>query len=314
MPALAWFQGRIVPLEDARIGIMTHAFNYGTGCFEGIRGNWNEEEQNLYLFHLEAHYRRLKRSARILKIDLPQSAEQLAAITRDLVEQCGYREDVYIRPLAYKAEEVVGVRLHNIKDDFLIFVTPFGNYLDVDAGIHCCVSSWTRIDDNAIPPRAKVTGLYVNSALAKSEALESGFDEAIMLNRNGTVSEGSGENLFLVQDGVLVTPAAADNILVGITRDVVMTLAKEELGLETVERSIPRSELYGADECFLTGTAAHLTPVLSIDRRPIGSGAVGPVTARLAKLYFDAICGKLPKYADWCTAVYPSGVAAPAGS
>jgi branched-chain amino acid aminotransferase len=304
MPAFAYFQGDFVPLEDAKIGIMTHAFNYGTGCFEGIRGNWNDQRENLFIFRPEAHYARLKQSARILKIELSKSVEELTDITRRLVEMCGYREDVYIRPLAYKSQEVVGVRLHNIEDDFLIFVTPFGNYLDVDAGIHCAVSSWRRIDDNAIPPRAKVTGLYVNSALAKTEALENGFDEAIMLNNNGTVSEGSGENLFLVKDGQLITPPAADNILVGITRETVMVMARQELGLETVERSIIRSELYGADECFLTGTAAHLSPVLSIDRRPIGDGAIGPITAKLSRLYFDVICGKNPAYEHWVRPVY----------
>jgi branched-chain amino acid aminotransferase len=264
MPALAYFEGAVVPLADAKVGVMTHAFNYGTGCFEGIRGNWNQERDNVFLFRLEAHFKRLKVSARTLMIDLPQSVDELCTITRELVEACGYREDIYVRPIAYKSEEIVGVRLHNIASDFLIFVTPFGNYLDVDAGIHCCVSSWRRIDDNAIPPRAKVTGLYVNSALA--------------------------------------------NILVGITRESVMTLAERELGVQTVERSIARSELYGADEVFLTGTAAHLSPVLSIDRRPIGDGRIGPLTAQLSKLYFDAIRGRLPAYEEWLTPAYPASV------
>jgi branched-chain amino acid aminotransferase len=203
----------------------------------------------------------------------------------ELVDKNGYREDVYVRPLAYKSSQAVGVRLHDLEDDFIIFVTPFGDYLDVTKGIKCCVSSWRRIDDNMIPPRAKITGLYVNSALAKTEAFENGFDEAILLTQDGHVSEGSGENIFLVMDGRLVTPPTSDNILVGITRETVIKLAQQELGIETIERPIDRSELYVADECFLTGTAAHVTPVIEIDHRKVGSGKVGEITAKLQNLY-----------------------------
>jgi branched-chain amino acid aminotransferase len=168
------------------------------------------------------------------------------------------------------------------------------------------VSTWRRIDDNMIPPRAKVTGLYVNSAMAKTEAWENGFDEAIILNHDGHVSEGSGENVFLVSDGKLLTPPSSDNILVGITRDTVIKLAKNELGVDTVERSVDRTELYLADECFLTGTAAHLTPVCEIDHRDIGDGGVGEITSKLQQLFFDVIRGKNPKYMDWCTPAYSS--------
>jgi branched-chain amino acid aminotransferase len=214
---------------------------------------------------------------------------------------CGYTEDVYLRPIAYKSSEVVGVRLHDLDDDLLMYVTPFGPYLDLDKGIRCMTSSWRRVDELSIPARAKVTGIYVNSALAKTEAQENGFDEAIMLAGDGHVSEGSGENIFIVEDGKLITPSKSDNILVGITRDTVIRLAREELGMQTLERSIARAELYTADECFMTGTAAHVTAVVDIDRRPLGNGKTGPVTARLQKLYLDAICGKNAKYADWCT-------------
>jgi len=295
-----------MPLSEAKIGIMTHALHYGTACFEGIRGNWNSEEKQIYLFRVRDHFQRLKKSCHIMKISLPYSVDELCQFTVELVEKNGYREDIYVRPLAYKSSQVVGVRLHNLEDDFLMFVIPFGPYLDINKGCRCCVSTWRRIDDNMIPPRAKVTGLYVNSALAKTEAWENGFDEAILLNQYGHVSEGSGENIFLVVEGRLVTPPSSDNILVGITRNTIIELAKNELGIDTMERSIGRNELYIADECFLTGTAAHVTPVIEIDHRRIGEGAVGEITKKLQQLYFDVVRGKNPRYIDWCTPAYSS--------
>jgi len=304
MPPYAFFEGKFVPLSEAKIGIMTHAFNYGTACFEGIRGNWNAEKKQMYVFRVEDHFRRLLNNCRVLKIEVPHTVDELSQLTLELTQMCGYEEDIYIRPLAYKSSEEVGVRLHNLKDGFLLFATPFGAYLDVSKGARCCVSSWRRVDDNMIPPRAKITGLYVNSALAKTEAFESGFDEAILLTQDGHVSEGSGENIFLVMNGRLVTPPIADNILVGITRETVMTLAREELGIETVERSIGHSELYTADECFMTGTAAHVTPVTEIDHRNVGNGQIGEISRRLQDLYFDVIQGKNQKYLNWCTPAY----------
>ncbi len=297
----AYFQKQFVPLADAKIGIMTHAFNYGTAVFEGIRGNWNEEEKQLYLFRVRDHFERFVRSCRILRIDLPYTIDEYCDMTVKLVEMCEYSEDIYVRPLGYKSAEVVGVRLHAIDDDFLLFVTPFGNYLDVEAGIRCGTSSWRRVDDTMIPARAKVTGIYVNSALAKTEAADHGYDEAIMLNADGHVSEGSGENIFIVWHNQLFTPPPSDNILVGITRETVMTIAREELGLEIIERPIDRSELYIADECFMTGTAAHVSPVLEVDHRNVGDGKIGPVTGQLQKFYFDIIRGKVAKYKAWCT-------------
>jgi branched-chain amino acid aminotransferase len=295
-----------MPLSEAKIGIMTHALHYGTACFEGIRGNWESEKKQLYLFRVRDHFQRLKKSCHIMKISLPYSVDELCQFTVELVEKNGYREDIYVRPLAYKSSQVVGVRLHNLEDDFLMFVIPFGPYLDINKGCRCCVSTWRRIDDNMIPPRAKVTGLYVNSALAKTEAWENGFDEAILLNQYGHVSEGSGENIFLVIEGRLVTPPSSDNILVGITRNTIIELAKNELGIDTMERSIGRNELYIADECFLTGTAAHVTPVIEIDHRRIGEGAIGEITKKLQQLYFDVVRGKNPRYIDWCTPAYSS--------
>lgn len=304
MEPSAFFKGRIVPLSEAKLGVMTHALHYGTACFEGIRGNWNEEEKQVYIFRLREHYQRLLKSCRIIKINLPYSVDDLYKITVELVQKNGYQEDIYIRPLAYKSTEQVGVRLHNLESDFLAFVIPFGNYLDVGKGIKCCTSSWRRPDDTAIPARAKITGIYINSALAKTEAFENGYDEAIMLTQDGHVSEGSGENVFMVTGGKLVTPPVYDNILQGITRDTVIRMAKEQFGVETVERSIDRSELYIADECFLTGTAAHLTPVVEIDHRKVGDGEIGPITRKLQDEYFNVVRGKNPKYKNWCTPAY----------
>ena len=303
MPSYAYFQKQFVPLEEAKIGVMTHALHNGTANYEGIRGNWNSEQKQIYIFRLREHYERLHNGCRVLKIDLPYTIDELCQVTVKLVEMCRFREDVYVRPLAYKSAERLGVRLHDVEDDFLAFVIPWGPYLDVDKA-RCCISSWRRPDDNVIPPQAKITGLYANNALAKSEAVESGFDEAIMLTPDGHVSEGSGENIFLVTDGKLVTPASYSNILMGITRDTVIKLAQNELGIETIERPIDRSELYFADECFLTGTAAHITPVAEIDHRKVGNGEIGDITKRLQRLYSEVIRGNNPKYLHWCTPVY----------
>jgi branched-chain amino acid aminotransferase len=303
MPSYAFFHNEFIPLAEAKIGIMTHCIHYGTGIFEGIRGNWNSQEKQTYLFRLREHYQRLHNGCHVMNIDLPYTVEELGRITVELVARCGFEEDVYIRPLAYKSSEALGVRLHNLESDFLVFVIPWGPYLDMDKA-RCAVSSWRRPDDNVTPPQVKSTGIYINNALAKSEAVLNGFDEAIMLTPDGHVSEGSGENIFLVIDGRLVTPATYNNILNGITRDTVIRLAREELGIETIERPVDRSELYTAQECFLTGTAANVTPVAEIDRRTIGNGEIGPITNRLMSVYAQVIRGVHPKYQDWCTPVY----------
>ena len=305
----SFFQGEVVPISQAKVSIMTHAFNYGTGCFEGIRGNWNAEAEQLYLFRLREHYERLLRSARMLLMDLPYTAEQLCDVTRELVERNGYREDMYVRPLAYKASLDLGPRLHNLKDDITIFTTPLALYLS-DQGVRVMTSSWRRVDENAIPARGKVTGIYVNNSLARSEANQAGFDEAIMLTSQGTVCEGSGENLFLVQGGKLITPAESESILVGITRGTVIQLAREALGVETIERQVARNEMYTSDEMFMVGTAAHVTPIIEVDRRRVGNGQVGPITQRLMDAYSDAIRGRTQRFSDWLTPVYKAQVGA----
>jgi branched-chain amino acid aminotransferase len=300
MPWYAYYQKKIMPIEEAKMSVMTHCIHYGTAAFEGIRGNWNAVQKQVYLFRLKEHYERLFKGCRILKIDLPYSVEDLNRITVDVAKQCGFKEDIYVRPVAYKSTEGLGVRLHNLDADFLVFAFPWGRYLDVD-NARCGVTSWRFPKEIA---RAKLTGLYITNALAKTEAIENGFDEGIMLNADGYVAEGTGENLFLVIDGKLVTPGSYDGCLMGITRDTVITLAKNELGIETIERHIDRIELYSAEECFLTGTAAHLTPVSEIDRRKVANGEIGKVTKQLQKLYFDVIQGNVPGYSKWCTPVF----------
>ncbi len=306
MPPFAFFKGDFVPLAEAKVGIMTHALNYGTAVFEGIRGNWNQEERQIYLFRVKEHFERLHKSARILNMTLAYSVDELFDITLKLVEMCGFEEDIYVRPMVYQSGEVLGVRSHDVENDFFIFVAPFGPYFSGDEGIRCCISSWRRPMDTMIPPRAKVTGIYVNSAMAKTEAMLNGFDEGIMLTQDGHVCEGSGENLFVVDNGTLVTPSPADSVLLGITRSTVMEIAEKELGMPTWERQVDRSELYSASEVFLTGTAAHITPVIEIDHRSIGDGKVGPVTRQLSNTYVDIIRGKNEKYGSWCTPVYGS--------
>ncbi len=289
-----------MPLSEAKMGVMTNFIHYGTGVFEGIRGNWNTEKKEMYIFCLREHYERLLKGCQILKINLPYSVDDMCRITVELVAKCGFEEDIYIRPLAYKSSEALGVRLHDLEGDFLVFAFPWGRYLDTDSA-RCCVSSW-RFPNEA--PRAKLTGLYITNAMAKTEAVEKGYDEAIMLTPDGYVAEGSGENIFLVVDGQLVTPASYDGILIGITRNVVIKIAEAELGIKTIERHVARVELYHAQECFMTGTAAHITPISEIDNRKVGNGKNGPVTTELQKIYADIIRGRSSRYLDLCTPVY----------
>ena len=301
--AFAFLDGEFIPIRDAKVSVLTHAFNYGTGVFEGIRAYWNAEDEQLYGLHLKEHYQRLHRSCRIMRIGLPYTTEDLVGITLELLRKCNYREDAYIRPIAYKSSPLIGVRLHDLDDAFTVFAVPFGTYIDIDRGISCGVSSWRRTDDNAIPARSKITGAYVNAALAKTEAQEAGFDEAIVLTQEGHVSEGSAENLFLVREGILTTPPASDNILEGITRSSILQLAADA-GVPTAVRSIDRTELYIADEVFLCGTGAQISPVTSIDHRTVGKGEPGPITQKLSHTYFDAVRGRAPRYRSWVTPVY----------
>ncbi|HVA21076.1 MAG TPA: branched-chain amino acid transaminase [Candidatus Micrarchaeia archaeon] len=301
--AVVHFDGEFRAYAECRLGPMTHALHYGTGCFEGIRAYWSGREGRLLVFRGREHYRRLHQSARILGMAVPLSPEQLMALTVELLQRNRFETDAYVRPLVYKAGEEIGVRLTGVRDGFLVYAAPFGDYVDIHRGLRCMVSSWRRIDDCMAPARAKITGSYVNAALAKSEAVDNGFDEAIMLGADGHVSEGSAENLFLVRAGTLVTPAVTDNILEGITRSTLLHLWSEDLGLPVQERSVDRSELYTADEVFLCGTGAQVSPVVEIDRRQVGDGGVGAYATRLQSLYFDVVRGEVEKYREWCTPV-----------
>ncbi len=299
----AFFEDEFVPLEEAKVGIATHAFNYGTGCFGGIRAYWNDEQQQLYIFRARRHFNRFLESCRLLNIQLPYSIDDLIEITLELLRRDNYRQDAYMRPIAYKATEDITPRLYDLEDAYAMFTRPQGNYikLEVSAG----TSSWRRVDDNSIPARGKITGSYINSAFARTEAHWNGYDEAIVLTQEGHVSEGSAENFFMIRQGKLFTPSTHDNILEGITRATVIELAKDELGLEVIERSIDRSELYLADEAFFTGTGAQVAAIVEIDHRPLANGSARPITRQIQDLYFRTVRGKNERYAHWVTPVYP---------
>jgi len=297
----AYFEGKYVPIEEANISILTHAFNYGTGVFEGIRGYYNADEDDILIFRLPEHVDRLVRNCNVMFMDIDENADDLEKICIDLTQRSGFREDVYLRPIAYKSEHSLGPKLNNVESKFCCWTIKLGDYVDVDSGLDVAVSSWRRLSDNAIPSRVKSTGSYINSALARSESDQNGFDEAIVLREDGTVAEGSAMNLFMVLDGQLITTPPSADILIGITRNTAMELAREELGLDVIERSISRTELYVCDELFFTGTGAQVAPVRSVDRRLLGDGTPGPISKQLQKLYFDVVQGKVEKYRHWCT-------------
>jgi branched-chain amino acid aminotransferase len=299
----AFFDGQFVPFEEAKVSVMTHALSYGTGVFEGIRGYWNPEKETMYVVKLREHFVRFIQNTRMMSIVVPHTAEELCKLTVRLLEMNDFRADAYIRPLAYKSSLQIGVSMEGVEDGLTIFAAPFGNYVDIDRGLAVCVSSWRRTSDNAIPPRAKVTGNYANTALIKNEAVVNGYDEAIVLTESGVVAEGSAENIFMVRNGQLITPSMADNILEGITRTIISDLAERELGITTVARTVARSELYVADEIFLTGTGAQIAPITSVDRHPVGDGEVGPIGSRLQSVYMDVVHGRRPEYLQWLTAI-----------
>lgn len=298
-----FFEGKIVPFSEAKVSIAAHAFLYGTSVFGGLRGYWNEEQKRLFVFRPYDHFHRLIHSARIFRMKIDYDEEALIQLTLDLLRTDNWQRDVYIRPCVYKADIGIGVKLHDLRDEFSILVLPFDKYVKNDTNAHVTFSSWRRIDDNVIPARAKVAGAYVNSALIKSDAVESGFDEALVLDQHGHVSEGSAMNIFMLRNGVLTTPPVTDNILEGITRRSVIELARKELGLEVQERSIDRTEVFISEEIFMTGTAAQITAVTEVDHRAIGAGVMGPMTTKLRELYDHILHGSVEKYSHWNVAV-----------
>jgi branched-chain amino acid aminotransferase len=313
-PRFAFFEGQIVPIEQAKISVMTHALHYGTAAFAGLRGYWNKDEQQLFIFRPLDHFVRLLNSAKLLMMDFSYTPEQLTQILVDLLRRENYHEDIYIRPLIYKSSVGIGVRLHDLDNELTIFAMPHGDYLGRVENIRVGVSSWRRVDDNAIPARGKLSGAYVNSALAKSDAVLNGFDEALVLTQDGHVAEGSAENFFMLRNGEAVTPPITANVLEGITRRTVITLLTESLGIPVVEREIDRSELYAADEAFFCGTGVQIAAISEIDRRPVGNGSTGEVTNRVRALFADVVRGKVPAYRHLVHPVYAEErISAPAG-
>ena len=304
---IVYFNGQYVPLAEAHVGILTHALHYGTGVFEGIRAHWDEAQQELFVMRSVEHYERWKQNCGFLRIVVPPSSEELSEISLELMRKNAFRTNVYVRPLAYKSAERIGVS-YDDQDSFALIVLPFGDYLPADRGLHAGVSSWRRIDDNAIPARGKICGAYVNSALASDEAHRCGFDDAIFLNDSGHVAEGAACNIFMVRKGKLITPPVSENILEGITRDAIMELAHQELGLDVVERPIDRSELYVCDELFFTGTAVGIAPVTQVDHRLVKDGSIGAISHELQRVYFNATRGHLQAYWHWLTPVYKSSM------
>ncbi len=300
-PKNAFFKGKIVPFEQANVSIMNQTFNYGIGCFGGIRAYWNEDDEQLYVFRPLDHFKRFLNSAKLLRFEFDYTPEQLTDIALELLRLEGYRENVYLRPLAFVDADYVGVRLKGpgISYAVAMFTTPFGSYVPNEEGTHVTFSSWRRVDDNAIPARGKIIGAYVNSALIKTDAESAGFDEAIVLNEDGHISEGSAENFFLVRDGIVYTPPINANLLEGITRRTVMHLLREDMGIKVVERNIDRTELYIADEAFFCGTGVQIAAITKVDHRPIGQGSYGPIVSELRDLYFSVVSGRVDKYKHW---------------
>jgi branched-chain amino acid aminotransferase len=298
------FEGRYIPLGEANVSIMTHAFMYGTAVFEGIRAYWNADHQQLYALKVREHMERIRSSAKVLLMpDIP-SVDQLVAEAIEVLRRNGFRTDAYVRPSFYKSTQAIGVKLHGLEHRYYILALPFGDYVDTTVGVKVGTVSWRRTGDASIPSRAKIVGSYVNPAFSKSEAMLNGYDEALVLTEDGHISEGSAENIFLVRDGALVTPPVTDDILEGITRAGILEICAD-LGLRVVERTIDRSEIYVADEAFFCGTGAQISPIIEVDRRPVGGGAVGPITARIKDRYFEIVRGNVPAFAHWVTPVFP---------
>jgi branched-chain amino acid aminotransferase len=302
---IAYFEGDWVALKDAKVSIMTHAFMYGTATFEGIRAYWNAEQEKLYVLFVREHMARIRSSAKMLLMEDLPSVDDLVSIVLETVRRNGFREDAYVRPSFYKSTRAIGVRLHHLDHELYVIASPFGNYIDIEKGVRVMSSSWRRNADEALPARGKIVGGYVNMAFQKSEAELNGFDEALVMTPDGHASEGSAANLFVVRDGVILTPPVSDDILEGVTRKAMMTLAAD-LGIPVEVRSIDRSELYVCDEIFLCGTGVQVSPVIEVDHRAVGTGEIGPISRRISERYFAAVRGNLPEYRDWLTEVEPA--------
>ncbi len=300
---ICFFQGKFRPLKEANVNIQVHALQYGTACIGGIRAYWNNTKNNLFLFRIEDHIRRLFQSAKILMMTIPYSEEELIKISSQVLQKSRWKQNVYLRPIIYKASHELTPIMHSIKDDFALYVIPLENYMDINKGLTTSISSWRRMSDYQIPARAKSSAGYLNSALAKSEAVMNGYDEAIFLDNNGNVTEGSAENLFIVKDGTLVTPDISSNILEGIVRKTIIQLA-HDYQISVVERKISRTELYTCEEAFFVGSGIQVAWIKSIDSRQIGNGKQGILTAKIKESFFKIVQGENAHYTSWLTPIY----------
>ena len=308
MKQQVFLHGKFMDAKKAVVPVTTHALQYGTGCFEGIRAYYSEKDDCLYVFRMKEHYERLIKSAKVLCMTIPYSVDELCELTVRLLQKNYSKEDIYIRPFAYKADtNIVKFYLPELQDGFGIFTLPLGRFVNKPKGIRVNVSSWTRISDTSMPPRAKITGSYVNTSLAKTESVMGGYDEAIFLDKNGHVVEGSAENIFLVSGKRVVTPPVSDDILQGITRSTVTTLLENDFGVHVQEVSMTRTQLYQADEIFLVGTGAEVLPVIEVDGRTVGKGEIGFITNTLKKSYEQVVRGEKNGYEQWVTKINISG-------
>lgn len=298
--------GKFIPEEEAVVPVTTHALHYGTGNYEGIRAYYSEKDKCLYIFRLEDHFKRMENSVKIMHIKLPLSAKELSGVAVELLQKNYSETDIYIRPLAFKSDPAIGnFNLAKVNDSFAMYCVPLGRHYQEDGGLKANISTWTRVSNKAIPPRGKITGSYANTCLAKTESAEAGFDEALLLDNEGFVVEGSAENLFMIKDGVLITPPESADILVGITRNSIIEIVREELNLKIEEKRISKDELFAADEIFLSGTGSEIAGIVEVDGKVIGSGKVGETTGKIKKLYFEIVHGQNSKYSKWLTKVKP---------
>lgn len=304
MPGIVYFNDKFINEKEAKVPINTHALHYGTGVFEGIRAYYNEKQNALLLFRMEDHYKRMINSAKVVYINIPYSLKELREITTELIRKNFAKQDLYIRPLAYKKDRAVGnFNLLKVADGFFMYTVSLGRHLDTQKGVRALVSSWERISEKAIPPQAKITGSYINTCLAKTESAEKGFDEALFLNYKGCVVEGSAENIFVVRHGAVATPPVSDGILEGITRDTLIKIFKNYLGITVKEKSIKQSDVFSADEILLVGTGAEISGIIRINNKCIGKGTIGHFTKKIQEIYNKIVHGEDERYSGWITRV-----------
>jgi branched-chain amino acid aminotransferase len=301
---IGFFKNKFVDESEMLLPIRSKAIQYGLGTFEGIRAYWNDEEEQLYIFRAADHFQRLHESCKIFRLKPEYTVEKLVELCVELLKKNHLKSNTYIRPLFYHNSVKMAPVFEDGDTEFSMYCNPLEAYIDTSKGIDVCISSWQRVPDNAIPSRAKPTGLYLNSALVRDEAYKNGYQEGIFLTTSGKISEGSGEHLFMIKDGVVFSPPSTEDNLDGITRKTIITLIENETNYPVVERSIARSELYTCDELFFVGTGAEVTSIKSVDRRDVGTGEFGVITKELQTIYFNAVKGKNKKYSDWLTPVY----------